>query len=67
MGGYHGKSGFDGFSHYRTITESRLPGSITSLFVPPTSKRITTATNWMVRTQATRLRKRIDRYQRGTC
>jgi coniferyl-aldehyde dehydrogenase len=65
MGGYHGKSGFDGFSHYRTITESRLPGSITALFVPPTSMRITTVSNWMVRTHAARLRKRIDGYQSG--
>jgi coniferyl-aldehyde dehydrogenase len=62
MGGYHGKTGFDTFSHYRTVTESRLPGTMTALLVPPVSPRATKAVNWAVRTQATRLRKRIDRY-----
>jgi len=66
MGAYHGKTGFDTFSHYRTVSESRIPGSLTALLVPPTSPRITTAVNWVVRKRATRLRKRIDRYRRDS-
>jgi coniferyl-aldehyde dehydrogenase len=66
MGAYHGKAGFDTFSHYRTVSESRIPGSLTALLVPPTSPRITMAVNWVVRKQAARLRKRIDRYRRDT-
>jgi coniferyl-aldehyde dehydrogenase len=66
MGAYHGKTGFDSFSHYRTVSKSRIPGSLTALLVPPTSPRITMAVNWVVRKQAARLRKRIDRYRRDT-
>jgi coniferyl-aldehyde dehydrogenase len=66
MGAYHGKTGFDTFSHYRTVSESRIPGSLTALLVPPTSARITMAVNWVVRKQAARLRKRIDRYRRDS-
>jgi coniferyl-aldehyde dehydrogenase len=65
-GAYHGKTGFDTFSHYRTVSESRIPGSLTALLVPPTSARITMAVNWVVRKQAARLRKRIDRYRRDS-
>jgi coniferyl-aldehyde dehydrogenase len=63
-GGYHGKTGFDAFSHYRTICESRLPGSLTALLVPPTSRRTDAILTWAARNQAARVRKRIDRYQR---
>ena len=63
MGSYHGKSGFDTFSHYRTITESRLPGSLMAMFVPPTSPRVNNAVDWVVRTHAARLRKRIDGFR----
>jgi coniferyl-aldehyde dehydrogenase len=66
MGAYHGKTGFDTFSHYRTVSESRIPGSLTALLVPPTSPRITMAVNWVVRKHAARLRKRIDRYHRDS-
>jgi coniferyl-aldehyde dehydrogenase len=66
MGAYHGKTGFDTFSHYRTVSESRIPGSLTALLVPPTSPRIAMAVNWVVRKQAARLRKRIDRYRRDS-
>ena len=62
MGAYHGKAGFDTFSHYRPITESRLRGSAMGLTVPPVSPRVGTAIDWVARKQATRLRKRIDRF-----
>ncbi|HUL98273.1 MAG TPA: coniferyl aldehyde dehydrogenase [Mycobacterium sp.] len=63
MGAYHGKAGFDTFSHYRPITESRLRGSAMGLLtVPPVSPRVGAAIDWVARKQAARLRKRIDRF-----
>jgi coniferyl-aldehyde dehydrogenase len=35
MGAYHGKAGFDAFSHYRTVVGSDLPFSITGTAAPP--------------------------------
>lgn len=35
MGAYHGKAGFDTFSHYRTVVGSDLPFSITGTAAPP--------------------------------
>jgi coniferyl-aldehyde dehydrogenase len=63
MGAYHGKAGFDTFTHYRTVSESRLPGTIAALTVPPIPKRAAALVDWVVAKQARRLRKRIDRYR----
>lgn len=63
MGAYHGKAGFDTFSHYRTVTESSLRGTVASLTVPPIPARATALVDWVVAKQAKRLRKRIDRYE----
>jgi coniferyl-aldehyde dehydrogenase len=35
MGAYHGKAGFDAFSHYRTVVGNDLPFSITGTAAPP--------------------------------
>lgn len=35
MGAYHGKAGFDTFSHYRTVVGNDLPFSITGTAAPP--------------------------------
>ena len=35
MGAYHGKAGFDAFSHYRSVVGSDLPFSITRSAAPP--------------------------------
>lgn len=35
MGAYHGKAGFDTFSHYRTVVGNDLPFSITGSAAPP--------------------------------
>jgi coniferyl-aldehyde dehydrogenase len=35
MGAYHGKAGFDAFSHYRTVVGSDLPFSVTGTAAPP--------------------------------
>jgi coniferyl-aldehyde dehydrogenase len=37
MGAYHGKAGFDAFSHYRTVVGSDLPFSVTGRAAPPFS------------------------------
>lgn len=45
MGAYHGKAGFDTFSHHRTVAGSDLPFTITGRAAPPftRSMRVTTA------------------------
>ncbi|MGE2720396.1 coniferyl aldehyde dehydrogenase [Mycolicibacterium celeriflavum] len=45
MGAYHGKAGFDAFSHHRTIVGTDLPFTITGRAAPPfpPSMRATTA------------------------
>ena len=35
MGSYHGKAGFDTFSHRRAVAESRLPGGMTGMLGAP--------------------------------
>ena len=37
MGAYHGKAGFDAFSHYRTVVGTDLPFTITGRAAPPFS------------------------------
>jgi coniferyl-aldehyde dehydrogenase len=37
-GAYHGKAGFDSFSHHRSVVGSDLPFSITSIASPPFSR-----------------------------
>jgi coniferyl-aldehyde dehydrogenase len=64
-GAYHGKAGFDTFSHYRTLCESRRPATIAAMLVPPIPSPVTAVTNWAVAKQAGLLRRRIDRYARG--
>lgn len=34
-GAYHGKAGFDAFTHHRTVTTNRLPISFADLITPP--------------------------------
>ena len=36
-GAYHGKAGFDAFSHYRTVVGTDLPFTITGRAAPPFS------------------------------
>ncbi|MGV0577881.1 aldehyde dehydrogenase family protein [Mycolicibacterium elephantis] len=36
-GAYHGKTGFDTFTHHRTVTRSKLPFSFAELITPPYS------------------------------
>jgi coniferyl-aldehyde dehydrogenase len=62
MGAYHGKAGFDAFSHYRTVVGSDLPFSITGRAAPPFSgsmRASTTLALWMARS---RTRRRLKRH-----
>lgn len=34
-GFYHGKAGFDTFTHHRTVTTSKIPFSFAKLITPP--------------------------------
>nr|WP_207383842.1 coniferyl aldehyde dehydrogenase [Mycolicibacterium komanii] len=57
MGAYHGKAGFDAFSHHRTIVGTDLPFTITGRAAPPFTPpmRATTALGlWMARNRTTR-------------
>lgn len=58
MGAYHGKAGFDAFSHYRTVVGSDLPFTITGRAAPPFgfSTRATTALTLRMARNRTRRR-----------
>jgi len=58
MGAYHGKAGFDAFSHYRTVVGSDLPFTITGRAAPPfgVSTRVTTALTLRMARNRTRRR-----------
>ena len=60
MGAYHGKAGFDAFSHYRTVVGSDLPFTITGRAAPPfgVSTRVTTALTLRMARNRTRRRLR---------
>lgn len=62
MGAYHGKAGFDAFSHYRTVVGSDLPFTITGRAAPPftRSMRAMTATALAMARRRTRRRLRND-------
>jgi coniferyl-aldehyde dehydrogenase len=64
-GAYHGKTGFDRFTHYRTVTTSRLPINFAELITPPYSPRLSSVTTrmlgWQRKRVTRRLRKADDR------
>ena len=39
MGGYHGKTGFDTFSHRRAVAFSTMPLTVATMMSPPFAKR----------------------------
>ncbi|MDL9936450.1 aldehyde dehydrogenase family protein [Gordonia sp. ABSL1-1] len=45
MGGYHGKTGFDTFSHARAVAFSKMPMSVAEMMSPPFRPRDTKMTN----------------------
>jgi coniferyl-aldehyde dehydrogenase len=61
MGAYHGKAGFDAFSHYRTVVGTDLPFSVTGRAAPPfggSMKAGVSVALWMARA---RTRRRLRR------
>ncbi|GAA3702965.1 coniferyl aldehyde dehydrogenase [Gordonia hankookensis] len=60
MGAYHGKAGFDTFSHYRTVVGSDLPFSVTtSSAVQPFSRAARTIAAITIRSARRRTRRRL--------
>lgn len=61
MGAYHGKAGFDAFSHHRTIVGSDLPVTITGRAAPPFTPSLRATTALGLRMARNRTRRRIRR------
>lgn len=61
MGAYHGKAGFDAFSHYRTVVGSDLPFSLTGSAAPPFRPAMRFYANAMLRSARNRTGRRIRR------
>jgi coniferyl-aldehyde dehydrogenase len=61
MGAYHGKAGFDAFSHYRTVVGIDLPFSITGRAAPPFSESTRIGANVALRMARSRTRRRLRR------
>jgi coniferyl-aldehyde dehydrogenase len=61
MGAYHGKAGFDTFSHYRTVVGNDLPFSITGTAAPPFGNSLRLGANVALRIAQLRTRRRLKR------
>jgi coniferyl-aldehyde dehydrogenase len=61
MGAYHGKAGFDAFSHYRTVVGTDLPFSITGRAAPPFSTSMRAGAGFALRMARSRTRRRLKR------
>jgi coniferyl-aldehyde dehydrogenase len=60
-GAYHGKTGFDTFTHHRTVTTSRLPMSLAGLITPPYPSALSPAISAYIRFERFRARRRRKR------
>jgi coniferyl-aldehyde dehydrogenase len=60
-GAYHGKTGFNTFSHHRTITTSQLPIGLGSMLIPPYSSLMTGAIGRYVALQGWAAKRRLAR------
>jgi coniferyl-aldehyde dehydrogenase len=61
MGAYHGKAGFDAFSHYRTVVGTDLPFSVTGAAAPPFSGSTRAGAKMALRMARSRTRRRLRR------
>jgi coniferyl-aldehyde dehydrogenase len=61
MGAYHGKVGFDAFSHYRTVVGTDLPFTITGRAAPPFGAPMRAITALGLRMARGRTRRRLKR------
>lgn len=59
MGAYHGKAGFDTFSHHRTVVGNDLPFSITGNAAPPFGRSLRLGADVMMRITKARNRRRL--------
>jgi coniferyl-aldehyde dehydrogenase len=59
MGAYHGKAGFDTFSHHRTVVGSDLPFSITGNAAPPFGRPLRLYADVMMRMTRARTHRRL--------
>lgn len=59
MGAYHGKAGFDTFSHHRSVVGSDLPFSVTGSAAPPFGSSMRLYANAMMRMTHARNRRRL--------
>ncbi|HET9875625.1 MAG TPA: aldehyde dehydrogenase family protein, partial [Mycobacterium sp.] len=59
MGAYHGKAGFDAFSHYRTVVGSDLPFSLTGTAAPPFRRGMRLFADVVLRRARNRTRRRL--------
>jgi coniferyl-aldehyde dehydrogenase len=59
QGAYHGKTGFDTFTHYRTIAVSRLPMNFAEVITPPFAPALTRLTSAMLRWERARVARRL--------
>ena len=61
MGAYHGRAGFDAFSHYRTVVGTDLPFSVTGRAAPPFSGSMKAGVNVALHMARSRTRRRLKR------
>jgi coniferyl-aldehyde dehydrogenase len=61
MGAYHGKAGFDTFSHHRTVVGSDLPFSITGTAAPPFTAPMKLYADAALRRARNKTRRRLAR------
>jgi len=61
MGAYHGKAGFDTFSHHRTVVGTDLPFTITGRAAPPFSGSMQAGSRFALRMALNRTRRRLRR------
>lgn len=59
MGSYHGKAGFDAFSHHRSVVGSDLPFSLTGSAAPPFGRPMKLYADMTLRLAKTRTRRRL--------
>ncbi len=60
-GAYHGKAGFDAFSHYRSVVGTDLPFTITGRAAPPFSGSMQAGSRLALRMARSRTRRRLRR------
>jgi coniferyl-aldehyde dehydrogenase len=59
MGAYHGKAGFDTFSHHRSVVGSDLPFSVTGTAAPPFGNSLRLGADAMLRITRARTHRRL--------